>query len=164
MVDPTTLGTSLVLGAGGVYLLNRYRHQRADRLRTLALIEKYSSRSRLGLHQGRMRLLVSMPQVGDLPLAEQQARHEREERRERNYLELGLLQEPDENDPLDDESVEPTEDQRVIELEARAQWMEQHEPPLEQHAAVVAEESADSVGSPWTSSRGNSARVTGPRR
>ena len=140
MVDPITLGTSLVLGAGGVYLLNRYRHQRADRLRTLALLEKYSSRSRIGLHQGRMRLLVSMPQVGDLPLAERQARQEREERRERNYIELGLLQEPDESDPRQDESAEPTENQRLIELEARAQWMEHHEPPLEQHAAVVAEE------------------------
>ena len=140
MVDPITLGTSFVLGAGGVYLLNRYRNQRSERLRTLALLEKYSSRSRIGLHQGRMRLLVSMPQVGDLPLAEQQARQEREERRERNYIELGLFQEPGESDPQQDESAEPTEDQRLIELEARAQWMEHHEPPLEQHAAVVAEE------------------------
>ena len=51
-----------------------------------------------------------------------------------------MLQESNENDALQDESAEPTEDQRLIELEARAQWMERHEPPLEQHAAVVAEE------------------------
>lgn len=140
MVDPITLGTSFVLGAGGVYLLNRYRNQRSERLRTLALLEKYSSRSRIGLHQGRMRLLVSMPQVGDLPLAEQQARHEREKRRERNYLELGLLQESEETSDPQGEAPEPTDDQRLMELEARTQWMEHHEPPLEQHAAVVAEE------------------------
>ena len=91
MVDPITLGMSLGLGVGGVYLLRQYWQQRANRLRTLALLEKYSSSSRIGLHQGRMRLLVSMPQVGDLPLAEQQAWRERESRRDRNHLELGLV-------------------------------------------------------------------------
>jgi len=140
MVDPITLGMSLGLGAGGIYLLRQYWQQRANRLRTLALLEKYSSSSRIGLHQGRMRLLVSMPQVGDLPLAEQQAWRERESRRDRHHLEVGLVHEPQDVTPGDDEATEPTADHRLMELEARSQWMETHEPPLEQHAAVVAEE------------------------
>ena len=92
MVDPITLGTSLGLGGFGVYLLNRYWQQRQAQLRAQALLDKYSTRSRIGLHQGEMRLLVTMPQVGELPLAEQAAWQERDERRNRNFLELGLLQ------------------------------------------------------------------------
>ena len=107
MVDPITLGMSLGLGMGGVYLLRQYWQQRANRLRTLALLEKYSSSSRIGLHQGRMRLLVSMPQVGDLPLAEQQAWRERESRRDRNHLELGLVHEHQDDAPGDDDAPEP---------------------------------------------------------
>ena len=91
MVDPVTLGTSLGLGGFGVYLLNRYWQQRQAQLRAQALLDKYSTRSRIGLHQGEMRLLVTMPQVGELPLAEQAAWQERDERRNRNFLELGLL-------------------------------------------------------------------------
>ena len=66
MVDPLTLGGSLGLGGFGVYLLNRYWQQRQAQLRAQAMLEKYSTQSRIGLHQGRMRLLVSMPQVGEL--------------------------------------------------------------------------------------------------
>ncbi|DAC22837.1 MAG: hypothetical protein CMB00_06630 [Euryarchaeota archaeon] len=138
MVDPLTLGTSAGLGGFGVYLLNRYWKQRQARLRAQALLEKYSTRSQIGMHQGRMRLLVSMPQVGELPPAEREAWQERDERRDRNFLELGLLQEVPENNG--DEDSTPSEDQRREELTSRAAWMEHHEPPLQQHAAVVSEE------------------------
>ena len=138
MVDPLTLGTSAGLGGFGVYLLNRYWKQRQARLRAEALLEKYSTRSQIGMHQGRMRLLVSMPQVGELPPAEREAWQERDERRDRNFLELGLLQEVPENNG--DEDSTPSEDQRREELTSRAAWMEHHEPPLQQHAAVVSEE------------------------
>ena len=137
MVDPLTLGTSAGLGGFGVYLLNRYWKQRQARLRAQALLEKYSTRSQIGMHQGRMRLLVSMPQVGELPPAEREAWQERDERRDRNFLELGLLQEVPENNG--DEDSTPSEDQRREELTSRAAWMEHHEPPA-QHAAVVSEE------------------------
>ena len=138
MVDPLTLGTSAGLGGFGVYLLNRYWKQRQARLRAQALLEKYSTRSQIGMHQGRMRLLVSMPQVGELPPAEREAWQARDERRDRNFLELGLLQEVPENNG--DEDSTPSEDQRREELTSRAAWMEHHEPPLQQHAAVVSEE------------------------
>ena len=141
MVDPITLGTSLGLGGFGVYLLNRYWQQRQAQLRAQALLDKYSTRSRIGLHQGAMRLLVTMPQVGELPLAEQAAWQERDERRNRNFLELGLLQ-PNaeaESTPDADEDV-PDEDERLMELEARQVWTNEHETPMTEHAAVVAEE------------------------
>ncbi len=138
MVDPLTLGTSAGLGGFGVYLLNRYWKQRQARLRAQALLEKYSTRSQIGMHQGRMRLLVSMPQVGELPTAEREAWRERDEHRDRNFLELGLLQEIPENNG--DEDSTPSEDQRREELTSRAAWMEHHEPPLQEHAAVVSEE------------------------
>ena len=141
MVDPITLGTSLGLGGFGVYLLDRYWRQRQARLRAQALLDKYSTRSRIGLHRGEMRLLVSMPQVGELPLAEQAAWQERDERRNRNFLELGLLQ-PNaeaESSPDVDEDV-PDDDERLMELEARQVWTDEHEAPMTEHAAVVAEE------------------------
>ena len=138
MVDPLTLGTSAGLGGFGVYLLNRYWKQRQARLRAQALLEKYSTRSQIGMHQGRMRLLVSMPQVGELPPTEREAWRERDEHRDRNFLELGLLQEVPENNG--DEDSTPSEDQRSEELTSRAAWMERHEPPLQEHAAVVSEE------------------------
>ena len=90
------------------------------------------------MHQGRMRLLVSMPQVGELPPTEREAWRERDEHRDRNFLELGLLQEVPENNG--DEDSTPSEDQRSEELTSRAEWMERHEPPLQEHAAVVSEE------------------------
>ena len=141
MVDPITLGTSLGLGGFGVYLLNRYWQQRQAQLRAQALLDKYSTRSRIGLHQGEMRLLVTMPQVGELPLAEQAAWQERDERRNRNFLELGLLQSnaEAESTPDADEDV-PDDDERLIELEARQEWTSEHETPMTEHAAVVAEE------------------------
>ena len=141
MVDPVTLGTSLGLGGFGVYLLNRYWQQRQAQLRAQALLDKYSTRSRIGLHQGEMRLLVTMPQVGELPLTEQAAWQERDERRNRNFLELGLLQANAgaERTPDVDENV-PDDDERLMELEARQAWTDEHETPLTEHAAVVAEE------------------------
>ena len=141
MVDPITLGTSLGLGGFGVYLLNRYWQQRQAQLRAQALLDKYSTRSRIGLHQGEMRLLVTMPQVGELPLAEQAAWQERDERRNRNFLDLGLLQSnaEAESTPDADEDV-PDDDERLMELEARQEWTSEHETPMTEHAAVVAEE------------------------
>ena len=83
-----------------------------------------------------MRLLVSMPQVDQLPEREQAAWRDRDERRDRNYLELDLLQ------PLaeTEENEAPDEQERQDELEARARWLEQNEPPLQEHATLVAEE------------------------
>ena len=125
MVDPLTLGTSAGLGGFGVYLLNRYWKQRQARLRAQALLEKYSTRSQIGMHQGRMRLLVSMPQVGELPTAEREAWRERDEHRDRNFLELGLLQEiPESNE---DEDSTPSEEQRRQELTSRTEWMDRFE-------------------------------------
>ena len=135
MVDPTSVAVGLGLGGYGIHLLRKYLKQRQDRLRSLAMLRKYSTSSRIGLHQGQMRLLVSMPQVGELPLVEQEAWRVREEDRNQNFLELGLLQEV----PEGDES-EPDETHRQAELQSRAAWMETHEPPLQEHAAVVAEE------------------------
>ena len=141
MVDPITLGTSLGLGGFGVYLLNRYWQQRQAQLRAQALLDKYSTRSRIGLHQGEMRLLVTMPQVGELPLAEQAAWQERNERRNRNFLELGLLQPNAESETTPDGNEEvPDDDERLMELEARQVWTDEHESPMTEHAAVVAEE------------------------
>ena len=141
MVDPITLGTSLGLGGFGVYLLNRYWQQRQAQLRAQALLDKYSTRSRIGLHQGEMRLLVTMPQVGELPLAEQAAWQERDERRNRNFLELGLLQSNAEAESTQDVDEDvPDDDERLMELEARQEWTSEHETPMTEHAAVVAEE------------------------
>ena len=137
MVDPLTLGTSAGLGGFGVYLLNQYWKQRQARLRAQALLEKYSTRSRIGLHQGSMRLLVNMPQVGELPAAEQEEWRVRDERRDRNFLELGLHQDVPET-PEDGNA--PSEEDQRQELALRTQWMGDHEPPLQEHAAVVAEE------------------------
>ena len=135
MVDPTSVAVGLGLGGYGIHLLRKYLKQRQDRLRSLAMLRKYSTSSRIGLHQGQMRLLVSMPQVGELPLVEQEAWRVREEDRNQNFLELGLLQEV-----LEGDESEPDETHRQAELQSRAAWMETHEPPLQEHAAVVAEE------------------------
>ena len=136
MVDPLTAGSSLALIGFGIYLLNRYWVQRQERLRALALLQKYSTSSRIALHQGRMRLLVSMPQVDQLPEQEQAAWRERDERRDRNYLELDLLQ------PLVEHEIDeaPDDEERRTELEARSRWMEENEPPMQEHATMVAEE------------------------
>tara|TARA_B100000035_G_scaffold231371_1_gene199537 strand:+ start:625 stop:1347 length:723 start_codon:yes stop_codon:yes gene_type:complete len=83
-----------------------------------------------------MRLLVSMPQVDQLPEQEQAAWRERDERRDRNYLELDLLQ------PLVEHEIDeaPDDEERRTELEARSRWMEENEPPMQEHATMVAEE------------------------
>ena len=136
MVDPITLATSAALGGFGLYLLKRSWDQRQQRLRDQALLQKYSTSSRIALHQGRMRLLVSMPQVDQLPEQEQAAWRDRDEQRDRNYMELDLIQAVSENEQED----EPSEDERQMELTQRSAWMNEHEPPMEEHATLVAEE------------------------
>jgi hypothetical protein len=136
MVDPLTLGTSAALGGFGLYLLKRFLDQRQQRLRDQALLQKYSTSSRIALHQGRMRLLVSMPQVGQLPEQEQAAWRSRDEQRNRNYMDLDLIQPVAENEP----EHEPSEEEREMELRERSTWMDEHEPPMQEHATLVAEE------------------------
>ena len=137
MVEPITVAASAGLGGAGLYFLAKYWKERSDRLRALALAAKYSTTSRIAEHQGRMRLLVNLPQVGEIPTTEQAAWLDREERRNRNFMSLNLLQtvaeEPNESEDLADE-------ERIIELERRASWIEDNEPPMNQHAALVAEE------------------------
>ena len=141
MVDPITLGTGLGLGGFGVYLLNRYWQQRQAQLRAQALLDKYSTRSRIGLHRGQMRLLVSMPQLGELPVAERAAWQERDERRNRNFLELGLVQSnPEDDTPASSEDQIPNEEERRAELDVREAWTDANDGSLTEHAAVVAEE------------------------
>ena len=136
MVDPVTLATSAALGGFGLYLLKRSWDQRQQRLRDQALLQKYSTSSRISLHQGRMRLLVSMPQVDQLPEEEQAAWRDRDEQRDRNYMELDLIQAVSENEQED----EPSEEERQMELTQRSAWMNENEPPMEEHATLVAEE------------------------
>ena len=73
MVEPVTTLTSLGIGGAGAYLLGRYWQQRNARLRSLALAAKYSTTTRIGLHEGNMRLLVNLPQVGEVPSSERLA-------------------------------------------------------------------------------------------
>ena len=136
MVDPLTLATSAALGGFGLYLLKRSWDQRQQRLRDQALLQKYSTSSRIALHQGRMRLLVSMPQVDQLPEQEQAAWRDRDEQRDRNYMELDLIQAVSEHEQED----EPSEEERQMELTQRSAWMNENEPPMEEHATLVAEE------------------------
>ena len=83
-----------------------------------------------------MRLLVSMPQVDQLPEQEQAAWRDRDEQRDRNYMELDLIQAVSENEQED----EPSEEERQMELTQRSAWMNENEPPMEEHATLVAEE------------------------
>ena len=141
MVDPITLGTGLGLGGFGVYLLNRYWQQRQAQLRAQALLDKYSTRSRIGLHRGQMRLLVSMPQLGELPVAERAAWQERDERRNRNFLELGLVQSNAEDDTTPSSKTRFQTKRNA----GRNSMPERHgrtptTDSLTEHAAVVAEE------------------------
>ena len=139
MVEPLSIAASVVLGGAGMYLFGRYMQHRNARLRALALAAKYSTVTRIAEHQGRMRLLVNLPQVGELPTGEQAAWQDREERRNRNFMTLNLLQ-----DETEEHDGEPSEDladeERLMELEARSQWIETNEPPMNRHAALVAEE------------------------
>lgn len=140
MVEPVTTATSLGLGSAGLYIFGRYWKRRSARLRALALAEKYSTTTRIGAHEGRMRLLVNLPQVGEVPTNEQSAWREREERRNRNIMELDLIHHLSEGGAPDEDEQEPNDEERLMELEARSTWIESNEPPMNQHAALVAEE------------------------
>ena len=140
MVEPVTTATSLGLGSFGLYLFSRYWRERSERLRALALADKYSTTTRIGSHEGQMRLLVNLPQVGEVPASDQEAWQNREARRNRNFLELDLLQQEEATEGDDGQSEEPNDEERIMELEARATWIESNEPPMNTHAALVAEE------------------------
>ncbi len=133
MVEPLTAATSLALGGGGLYLLLKQWRLRNQRLRAKALLDKYGTRTELQQRSGRMRLIFNNPQVGDLPTDEQEAWHERDERRDRNYVELDLIQSPQ-------ESPGESEEERASELERRSEWIQSNEPPMQEHATLVAEE------------------------
>ena len=140
MVEPVTTATSLGLGSFGLYLFSRYLRERSERLRALALADKYSTTTRIGSHEGQMRLLVNLPQVGEVPASDQEAWQNREARRNRNFLELDLLQQEEASEGDDVQNEEPNDEERIMELEARATWIESNEPPMNTHAALVAEE------------------------
>jgi hypothetical protein len=140
MVEPVTTLTSLGVGGMGAYLIGRYWQQRNARLRALALAAKYSTTTRIGLHEGSMRLLVNLPQVGEVPSSERAAWQEREERRNRNIMELDLIHPLAEEGEAEEDAEELHDDERLMELEARSTWIEDHEPPMNAHAALVAEE------------------------
>ena len=140
LVDVETVGLSVLLGGAGTYLLWRSWQQRKHRLRRLALAEKYSTSFQLHAVQGRPRLVVNRPQVGDLPPGEQAAYEARQDERQTQYealeLTIPLTAEP---------SEEPaTEEEREDELNLRLEWIDEFGPPLNQHAAVVAEEEVGS--------------------
>lgn len=140
MVEPVTTLTSLGIGGAGAYLLGRYWQQRNARLRSLALAAKYSTTTRIGLHEGNMRLLVNLPQVGEVPSSERLAWAEREDRRNRNIMELDLVQPLHRTEEAAETDEALNDEERLMELEARTAWIEEHEPPMNAHAALVAEE------------------------
>lgn len=140
MVEPVTTLTSLGIGGAGAYLLGRYWQQRNARLRALALAAKYSTTTRIGLHEGNMRLLVNLPQVGEVPSSERLAWAEREDRRNRNIMELDLVQPLHRTEEAAEADEALNDEERLMELEARTVWIEEHEPPMNAHAALVAEE------------------------
>lgn len=140
MVEPVTTLTSLGIGGAGAYLLGRYWQQRNARLRSLALAAKYSTTTRIGLHEGNMRLLVNLPQVGEVPSSERLAWAEREDRRNRNIMELDLVQPLHRTEEAAEADEALNDEERLMELEARTAWIEEHEPPMNAHAALVAEE------------------------
>lgn len=116
-----------------MYLLLKQWRLRNQRLRAKALLEKYGTRTQLHQQSGRMRLIFNNPQVGDLPSSEQEAWQERDEQRDRSYVELDLIQ-PSQEDPGE------SEEERASELERRHEWISSNEPPMQEHAALVAEE------------------------
>jgi len=140
MVEPVTTLTSLGIGGAGAYLLGRYWQRRNARLRSLALAAKYSTTTRIGLHEGNMRLLVNLPQVGEVPSSERLAWAEREDRRNRNIMELDLVQPLHRTEEAAEADEALNDEERLMELEARTAWIEEHEPPMNAHAALVAEE------------------------
>jgi len=127
MVEPVTTTASIGLGSFGLYLFSRYWRERSVRLRALALADKYSTTTRIGSHEGQMRLLVNLPQVGEVPASDQEAWRNREARRNRNFLELDLLHQEEATEDDEGQNDEPDNDERIMELEARATWIETNE-------------------------------------
>ena len=81
-------------------------------------------------------MVINMPQLTDVPLEEQAAYEERENKRQRRYEALGLVipvAQCESEDP-------PTEEEHADELNLRLDWIDDYGPPLDEHAAVVAEE------------------------
>jgi hypothetical protein len=137
MIEPITAGTGIVLSSGAFYAGLRAWKRRNQRLRALALAEKYSTSTRLSSIRGRgMNLVVNMPQLSQVPEREREAWRARDGRRDRNHMELGLIQpevpelEPDANE----------EQERVREVQRRDEWIQTNEAPLVEHAALVSEE------------------------
>lgn len=137
MVEPVSAAAAVGMGGGGFYLLWQYWKQRSLRLRAEALAEKYSTTTSIAVHDGRMRLLVRLPQVGEVPLSEQRAWQDRDERRNQNFLQLGLLQDPDAEENVENE---PDANYQEEQLARRSTWIGEHEPPLSEHATLVSEE------------------------
>jgi len=70
-------------------------------------------------------------------LSEQRAWQNRDERRNQNFLQLGLLQDPDVEGNVENE---PDADYQEEQLARRSTWIGEHEPPLTEHATLVSEE------------------------
>jgi hypothetical protein len=137
MVEPITIGAGFVLGSGGMLYGFRAWKRRNERLRALALAEKYSTSTRLrSTTGGGMRLVINLPQISQMPPHEQESWRVRDNFRDQNHMELGLIQpEVPEPDPDADE-----EQGRITEVEHRRHWIDSHALPLVQHAALVSEE------------------------
>lgn len=137
MVEPITVGTGIVLGSGGMLYGLRAWKRRNDRLRALALAEKYSTSTRLrNVTGGGMRLVVNLPQIAQMPPHEQESWKARDHLRDQNHMELGLIQ-PDVPEPA---SGADEEQERLNEIERRNEWIQSHASPLVEHAALVSEE------------------------
>ncbi|MBT5284999.1 MAG: hypothetical protein HOL29_03410, partial [Euryarchaeota archaeon] len=116
MVEPITVGAGFVLGSGGMLYGFRAWKRRNERLRALALAEKYSTSTRLrSTTGGGMRLVINLPQISQMPQHEQESWRVRDNFRDQNHMELGLIQpEVPEPDPDADE-----EQGRITEVEHR---------------------------------------------
>ncbi|MBQ70295.1 MAG: hypothetical protein CMA65_02240 [Euryarchaeota archaeon] len=137
MVEPVTAGTGIVLTSGALYFGLRAWRRRNQRLRALALAEKYSTSTRLkSVGGGGMSLVVNMPQLAQVPTREQEAWKVRDQHRDRNHMELGLIQ--PEVPELELDANE--EQERISEVGRRDEWIQANESPLVEHAALVSEE------------------------
>ena len=137
MVEPITAGTGIVLSSGAFYAGLRAWKRRNQRLRALALAEKYSTSTRLKrAGGGGMSLVVNMPQLAQVPTREQEAWKVRDQHRDRNHMELGLIQPEVPELQLDANE----EQERITEVGRRDEWIQENESPLVEHAALVSEE------------------------
>ena len=137
MVEPVATGIGIVLTSGALYFGLRAWRRRVQRLRALALAEKYSTSTRLrNGTSGGMRLVVNLPQIAQMPKQEQEDWIVRDKYRDSNHMKLGLIQ--PEGPELDTDSDE--EQERIREVEHRDEWIVANESPLVEHAALVSEE------------------------